>query len=80
MNTETPPPDQGIPKEANEVVSNGECPICHSVAHPDSVEWIYCDECGTWYHEVCEGLKVVPKDENYICNSCRKKSKFNDEN
>lgn len=71
-----PPPESSISKDFIETASGDPCPICHSTANPDSKEWIQCDECEVWYHEVCEGLSVVPSDEKYICNSCRKKSKI----
>ena len=75
MSTEMPPPESSISKDPIEIASAADpCPICHSTANPDSKDWIQCDECEVWYHEVCEGLSVVPSDEKYICNSCRKKS------
>lgn len=74
MSTEAPPPDVNVAKEV--VESYDPCPICHSQTHPNSKDWIMCDLCEVWYHEVCEGLTVIPSDEKqYTCNSCRKKSK-----
>lgn len=73
MSTEVPPPDTANSKEV--VETTAPCPVCHSVTNPNSTDWICCDVCSVWYHEICEGLTVVPNDEKpYICNSCRKKS------
>ena len=52
------------------------CPTCHMVANPDSQFWICCDECNTWYHDVCEGLTSMVTSDTYICLSCRKKRCF----
>lgn len=52
------------------------CPTCHMVANPDSQFWICCDECNTWYHDVCEGLTSMVTSDTYICLNCRKKRRF----
>lgn len=49
------------------------CPICHLVENPHSLEWICCDECQLWYHDVCEGITTPYVEKQYVCSSCRKK-------
>ncbi|KAF5403943.1 hypothetical protein PHET_02650 [Paragonimus heterotremus] len=45
--------------------------------HPrtGTVEWIACDSCGQWFHQLCVGIRnknQVPKD--FVCNTCMKHS------
>lgn len=49
------------------------CPVCKAIQNIESKFWIGCDECGLWYHDVCEGLTAPFNEETYICCSCRKK-------
>ncbi|KAA3677020.1 uncharacterized protein DEA37_0009622, partial [Paragonimus westermani] len=45
--------------------------------HPrtGTVEWIACDSCGQWFHQLCVGIRSknqVPKD--FVCTTCLKHS------
>ncbi|KAF6780310.1 hypothetical protein AHF37_00243 [Paragonimus kellicotti] len=45
--------------------------------HPrtGTVEWIACDSCGQWFHQLCVGIRnknQVPKD--FVCTACMKHS------
>lgn len=42
-----------------------------------AIDWIQCDKCTLWYHQVCVGLK--PSDANvdtYYCPYCKKQLPF----
>ena len=64
---------QPLPEAADTMASYDPCPTCHQVVNPNSIMWIGCDECGLWYHDICEGVPPSYNDEKYICISCRKK-------
>ncbi|RWS28369.1 hypothetical protein B4U80_05840 [Leptotrombidium deliense] len=59
-----------------ETISTGEnggklwiCPACKTP--DDGTPMIGCDECDDWYHWVCVGIKVPPKDEDsWFCDRC----------
>ncbi|KAL7064166.1 hypothetical protein AAHC03_05600 [Spirometra sp. Aus1] len=39
-----------------------------------TVEWVACDRCNAWYHQVCVGImSVIDVPEIYVCASCRGK-------
>ncbi|BHF66012.1 demethylase [Sparganum proliferum] len=39
-----------------------------------TVEWVACDRCNAWYHQVCVGImSVIDVPEVYVCSSCRGK-------
>lgn len=46
--------------------------ICPACARPDDGSpMIGCDECDDWYHWVCVGIVVPPKEEeSWYCNRC----------
>lgn len=46
--------------------------ICPACARPDDGSpMIGCDECDDWYHWVCVGIVVPPKEEeSWFCNRC----------
>ncbi|RWS04572.1 hypothetical protein B4U79_15936, partial [Dinothrombium tinctorium] len=45
------------------------CPACKKP--DDGTPMIGCDGCDDWYHWVCVGIKVPPKDEDsWFCNRC----------
>ncbi|KAH9383290.1 hypothetical protein HPB48_024410 [Haemaphysalis longicornis] len=46
--------------------------ICPACAKPDDGSpMIGCDECDDWYHWVCVGIVVPPKEEeSWFCNRC----------
>lgn len=64
---------QPLPEATDTTASYDPCPTCHQVVNPNSIMWIGCDECGLWYHDICEGVPPSYNDEKYICISCRKK-------
>lgn len=67
-------PSETINPKSSEV--SDICPICRMADNPKSANWVECDECNVWYHEICQGLTKVPDSESkFICNSCREKSK-----
>ncbi|XP_075158993.1 TBP-associated factor 3 [Haematobia irritans] len=70
--TETSRPSSYIDAEGNRVWI---CPACGKV--DDGSPMIGCDGCDAWYHWVCVGIFVAPKDnEDWFCRVCitRKKS------
>ncbi len=74
MNPESPPAE--VPKTSESVENTmgyDPCPVCKAIQNIESKFWIGCDECGLWYHDVCEGLTAPFNEETYICCSCRKK-------
>ena len=66
---------QPLPEAVDPSASNDPCPTCHQVVNPNSQIWIGCDECGLWYHDVCEGIPPTFNDDRYVCINCRKKRK-----
>ncbi|VDL97969.1 unnamed protein product [Schistocephalus solidus] len=39
-----------------------------------TVEWVACDRCNAWYHQVCVGImSALDVPEVYLCSSCRGK-------
>uniref|UniRef100_A0A1I8M4D0 PHD-type domain-containing protein n=1 Tax=Musca domestica TaxID=7370 RepID=A0A1I8M4D0_MUSDO len=64
--TETSRPSSYIDAEGNRVWI---CPACGKV--DDGSPMIGCDGCDAWYHWVCVGIIVAPKDnEDWFCRVC----------
>ncbi|XP_046803581.1 uncharacterized protein LOC111674930 isoform X2 [Lucilia cuprina] len=64
--TETSRPSSYIDAEGNRVWI---CPACGKV--DDGSPMIGCDGCDAWYHWVCVGIFVAPKDnEDWFCRVC----------
>ncbi|XP_013107927.2 transcription initiation factor TFIID subunit 3 isoform X1 [Stomoxys calcitrans] len=64
--TETSRPSSYIDAEGNRVWI---CPACGKV--DDGSPMIGCDGCDAWYHWVCVGIYVAPKDnEDWFCRVC----------
>uniref|UniRef100_A0A1B0G831 PHD-type domain-containing protein n=1 Tax=Glossina morsitans morsitans TaxID=37546 RepID=A0A1B0G831_GLOMM len=69
--TETSRPSSYIDAEGNRVWI---CPACGKV--DDGSPMIGCDGCDAWYHWVCVGIVVAPKDnEDWFCRVCITRSK-----
>lgn len=68
---ETNRPSSYIDEEGNRVWI---CPACGKV--DDGSAMIGCDSCDAWYHWVCVGIYVAPKDnEDWFCRVCITKKK-----
>ena len=68
------PLENAVPLDPNSGIQQSDvCPTCHLMENPHSLEWICCDECQRWYHDVCEGITMPYEEKQYVCISCRKK-------
>ncbi|XP_017469701.1 PREDICTED: transcription initiation factor TFIID subunit 3 [Rhagoletis zephyria] len=64
--SETSRPSSYIDAEGNRVWI---CPACGKV--DDGSPMIGCDGCDAWYHWICVGISVAPKDnEDWFCRVC----------
>jgi hypothetical protein len=58
-----------IPSEDSD--ENTPCGFCslkyYSVQSVEKGDWIRCQKCGTWYHEVCVG---AAGRKHFVCGSC----------
>ncbi|CAL8093217.1 unnamed protein product [Calicophoron daubneyi] len=67
---------EGDEEPEENAAAEDEC-MAQSCIHPHTgtVEWIACDGCGHWFHQVCVGIhhrSQVP--EVYLCSVCRTRS------
>ncbi|XP_053968137.1 transcription initiation factor TFIID subunit 3-like isoform X2 [Anastrepha ludens] len=64
--SETSRPSSYIDAEGNRVWI---CPACGKV--DDGSPMIGCDGCDAWYHWICVGISIAPKDnEDWFCRVC----------
>ncbi|CAD6195799.1 unnamed protein product [Caenorhabditis auriculariae] len=53
-----------------------ECGLFAECTHPeaDAVNWICCDKCDQWYHNICIlGRNEPPTDDKFYCGVCQTK-------
>ena len=49
--------------------------IINNTSVTSPISWLKCEGvCERWIHQVCTGLRMIPK-EKYICRDCKKTSK-----
>lgn len=34
---------------------------------------VYCSRCGTWQHQMCIGLEILPSNDSFTCAACLEK-------
>ena len=56
-------------------IDEGVCCMCDSrfpECESENVDWIECDQCGSWYHQVCVGLcdNESVDDVYFVCVKC----------
>ena len=63
-------------QQTQTTVNSDVCDVCSSVDPPPAgkrprrtvVDWIGCDQCPRWFHNVCVRVKSIP--DRYVCGNC----------